>query len=216
MSDLYSKSGAQKKPAVFLRSSIARLYGYWLQALITLLLSFAMGWGFIPPFLAEAKVYRTKEEAIKQAFPDADAVEKETVFLNDEEKKQAEELGRVKLDSKVFTFYIGKKGKNAVGYAVFGSHIVRTKPEVYVVVINPDGSLRHVEILAFYEPQEYLPFQKWFEQFAGKVLDDSLWPKRGIHAVAGATLSVNGITQEVRKTLAVFKVMILKDKGEVK
>ena len=45
------------------------------------------------------------------------------------------------------------------------------------------------------------------------MLDDNLWTKRGISAVTGATLSANSITQEVRKTLSVFKIMILK-KGE--
>ncbi|MDO8734082.1 MAG: FMN-binding protein, partial [Elusimicrobiota bacterium] len=67
---------------------------------------------------------------------------------------------------------------------------------------------KQVEIMAFYEPEERLPSKKWFKQFAGKILNDELWPKKGIDAVTGATISVNSITQEVRKILAVFKIMI--------
>ena len=119
-----------------------------------------------------AKVYHTRDEALAMAFPGADGMEKKTVFLDDEEKKKVEVLARAKLDSRILTFHIGKKGNNILGYALLGSHIVRTKPEVYMVVINPDGSLKRVEILAFYEPEEYLPTRRWFDRFAGKVLDD--------------------------------------------
>ena len=126
-----------------------------------------------------------------------------------EEKKKIEAIAKGKLDSKVFTFYAGKQSGKIIGYAVFGSHIVKEKPVVYMVVINPDGSIKQVEIMAFYEPEERLPSKKWFKQFAGKILNDELWPKRGIDAVTGATIGVNTITQEIRKILAVFKIMVL-------
>ena len=161
---------------------------------------------------SEAKVYLTKDDALKMAFPDAE-IERKTLFLTDEDIKKIESISKTRLESKLFTYYIARRKEEILGYTVFGSHIVRTKPEVYMVVINPDGRLNHIKILAFYEPEEYLPPKKWFEQFNGKVLDDNLWIKRGISAVTGATLSANGITQEVRKALAVFQIMILK-KGD--
>ncbi len=158
---------------------------------------------------SEGKVYLTKDDALKKAFPDA-VIERKTLFLSDEDVKRVESLSGTKVESKILTYYIATKGDSIIGYAIFGSHIVRTKPEIYTTVINPDGSIKYVEILAFYEPEEYLPPKRWFEQFNGKVLDDNLWTKRGISAVTGATLSANGITQEVRKALAVFQIMILK------
>jgi len=158
---------------------------------------------------ADGKVYLTKDDALKKAFPDA-VIDRKTLFLSDEDVKRVESLSGVKVESKILTYYIAMENGGVIGYAFFGSHIVRTKPEVYMVIINPDGSLNHIKILAFYEPEEYLPPKRWFEQFNGKVLDDNLWTKRGISAVTGATLSANGITQEVRKALAVFQIMILK------
>lgn len=177
--------------------------------IIILLFTIAILWGS----LSEAKVYRTKDDALKKAFPDANGVERLTLFLSDDDVKHIEALSKAKVESKIITYYMAKGKDGVIGYAFFGSHIVRTKPEIYMAVINPDGSIKHVEILAFYEPEEYLPPKRWFEQFAGKVLDDTLYHKRGISALTGATLSANGITQEVRKTLSVFKIMILK-KGE--
>lgn len=158
---------------------------------------------------SEAKVYLTKDDALKKAFPDAE-IERKTLFLDDSDINKIQVFSKAKIESKIFTYYIARGRDGIIGYAIFGSHIVRTKPEVYMVVIDPDGRLNHIKILAFYEPEEYLPPKRWFEQFNGKVLDDNLWTKRGISAVTGATLSANGITQEVRKALAVFQIMILK------
>ncbi len=157
-----------------------------------------------------AKVYINKEDALKLAFPETERVERKTIFLTGEEVEKIEALSRVRLESKIFTYYAGIGDGGVSGYAFLGSHIVRTKPEVYMIVINPEGSLRQVEILAFYEPEEYLPSRRWYNQFQGKVLDDSLMPRRGLSAVSGATLSVNGITAEVRKILAIFEVKIQK------
>ena len=162
-----------------------------------------------------AKVYYTKEDALKLAFPDASKIEKKTVFLDAVQKDRIEELAKTKTESRVFNFYTGEKNEEVIGYALFGSHVVRTKPEVYMAVINPDGSLRFIEILAFYEPEEYLPAKKWFSQFKDKRLNDDLWLKRGISAISGATMTANGIIREVRKALAIFKVAILEEKDEV-
>lgn len=169
-------------------------------------MTFTIGMELYAPSLVEGKVYKTRGDALKEVFSDADAVEKINVFLGKEEQKKIEAIAKSKLESRMFTFYAGRKENTIVRYAIFGSHVVKAKPAVYMVVINPDGSIKQVEILAFYEPEERLPPKKWFKQFSGKILNDELWPKRGIDAVTGATISVNSITQEVRKVLAVFKV----------
>lgn len=161
-----------------------------------------------------AKVYSTKEGALKRAFPAPAAVERENLFLAEEDVKRIEALSKGRMESRLLTYYRAIDKGKVMGYAFIGSHVVRSKPEVYMVVIHPDGSIRYVEILAFYEPEEYLPAKRWFEQFAGRNLDDSLWPRRGVQAVTGATMSVNGITQEVRKVLAVFRLMIIEGDGE--
>lgn len=164
---------------------------------------------FLWATVASGKVYLTLENALRHAFPESKEIERKNLFLTDEEVIRIQSLYRARLESKLFTYYVAHRDGDVLGYAFFGSHIVRTKPEVYMIVINPEGSLKQVEILAFYEPEEYLPSRRWFEQFKGKILDDSLWPKRGVSAVSGATLSVNGITGEVRKVLSVFEIKIL-------
>lgn len=158
------------------------------------------------------KVYLTKDEALKKAFPSAEAIERQNIFLMEEDLKHIEDLSKVKVESRLFTYYkaVGREG--IIGYAVIGSHIVRTKPEVYILVVRPNGELDYVEILAFYEPEEYQPPKRWLAQFTGKRLSEGLWIKRDIHAITGATHSAYGLTKEIRRVLAIFELKIMKEK----
>jgi hypothetical protein len=155
-----------------------------------------------------AKVYHTKDEALARALPGAQ-LERRTIFFNDEDVKRIQDLSKARVESRIFNYYTAKEGNRIIGYAVFESHIVRTKPEVFMVVITPGGEVERIEVLAFYEPEEYLPPKRWLELFKGKRLDDQLWVRRGINAVSGATMTVEGLTREIRKALAVFELKIL-------
>ena len=161
----------------------------------------------------EAQVYLTQEQALKLAFPDsATVVERKTLFLTDDQVKEIQAQAKAKVESKLVTYYAGKNTEGVDGYAFFEINIVRTMPETFMVVVNPNGAVRFVEILAFYEPPDYLPTKRWFELYKEKELNKDLWVKRGIPNISGATLSSNAITAGVRKALATFKVAIMKEK----
>ncbi len=85
-------------------------------------------------------------------------------------------------------------------------------PETFMAVINPDSTVRAVEILAFYEPEDYLPPKRWIEQFRSKSLNSDLWLKRGVQNIVGATLSAQSVTEGVRRLLSTFEVAIPKEK----
>ena len=109
------------------------------------------------------------------------------------------------------TYYVGKSTRGIHGYAFFETHIVRTMPETFMAVVNPDGNLKFVEILAFYEPEDYLPPRRWLDLFRGRKLGDDLWVKRGIRNITGATLTTQAITDGIRRILATFRVAIKKE-----
>ncbi|MBE7413794.1 MAG: FMN-binding protein [Deltaproteobacteria bacterium] len=155
----------------------------------------------------DAKVFSTRDEALARAFPGLD-IKKETVFLKDPDLDEIEKASGVRPGSKLFTYYAARGKGGIEGYAVIESHVVRTKPEAYMAVISPGGELRYVEILAFYEPLEYIPSKRWLDQFRGKRLSESLWINRDIQAITGATLTAFGLTREVRKTLAAIGLVV--------
>ena len=164
---------------------------------------------------ATGKVYLTKDDALKQAFPDAPTIDRLTLFLSDEDIKQARELSKAKIDSKLFTYYAARGKDNEItSYAVFESHIVRTKPEVFMVVINTKGEIDYIEILAFYEPPEFSPPKNWLDLFRGRRFDDKLRINRGISAISGASLTSEGVTLALRNILAIFELKIIKKEGK--
>lgn len=159
-------------------------------------------------FPAEAKVFYAQDEAMQIAFPEAENVEALTFILNETEKLRVEALARAPLESKLFTFYRGSKGGQIMGYAAIESSVVRTLPAAFLVVLTPKGQVVKTVMLAFHEPLDYLPSERWLEQFANKRLDPDLWPQRGIAGIVGSTLSVRAVTMGVRKVLALFRVLI--------
>jgi Na+-translocating ferredoxin:NAD+ oxidoreductase subunit G len=154
----------------------------------------------------------TREEALKHVFPDADNILKRNVFLNREQVEEIESLAKTKLRSKLYVFYEGKKGNETLGYAVIDTHHLRTKTETVITVIDPDGAHKLTEILAFFEPSEYMPSKGWLQLYQNKPLDDSLWLGRSIPNITGATITSNALMKSIRSILAVYQVAV-KGKG---
>lgn len=161
-----------------------------------------------PADVVEAKVFHAKQEALAIAFPEADEVETKSFFLTEEQIGHIQTLAKAPVDSKVVAFYIGHKGETVLGYAFIETHIVRTLPETFLIVLSPEGTIQRVLTLAFYEPLEYLPTDRWIAQFDNKQLSPELQLQRDIHGITGSTLTARAVTRGVRTVLALFQVLI--------
>ena len=157
--------------------------------------------------VAHATVFHAKDEALALAFPGSDRVEDRAVILTDEQKAAVEKRARAPLESQLWTIYVGWKGTELLGYAVIDTHTVRTLPETAMVVLSPGGEVRRVEILAFYEPPEYTPPERWTRQFDGRRLDDDLKLGAAVHGITGETLSATALTAAVRRVLSLYAVL---------
>jgi hypothetical protein len=157
---------------------------------------------------AAAKVFYAREEALKLAFPDATRTEPHDFFLTAEQKHQIEERSKAKLESDLLTAYVGYQGDRLLGWAIFDTHVVRTLPETFLVVVSPQGTVAATHLLAFYEPLEYLPSDRWLTQFAGKKADDDLQVGRGIAAITGSTLTSQAVAGGIRRALAIYAVLL--------
>ena len=155
-----------------------------------------------------AEVFYAQDEALRLAFPEATSVEKKTFVLTDEEHRLIQETAKTKVESKVFAFYVAKKGQETLGYAAIDSHIVRTMYETFMVVLTPQGAVKKVVILAFYEPPEYITSDKWLKQFENKRLPEESRLNDTIQGIAGSTLSSQAVTDGVNKILAIFQQQI--------
>jgi hypothetical protein len=153
-------------------------------------------------------VLKTKDNALQEAFPEGSNIVRKTLFLTDEQVSAIAILAKVKCESKLISYYTTLNGESPTQFVFFDSHIVRTKSETFMIVVAADGAIIDLQIVAFYEPMDYLPTRRWFNLFRKKQLDDSLWPNRAIDTVSGATLTTRAVTRAVRKILAIYEIGI--------
>ena len=154
------------------------------------------------PQPAAGKVFLTRSEALALAFPDC-KVERVARYLTRDERRRAARLAGVPVDSRLVVRYEASCG----GAAYFDVHRVRTLPETLMVVVDAEGRVTHLEVMAFLEPEEYIPRRNWYEQFLNRRLNPRLRLKRSIHAVTGATLTARATSDAVRRVLALDQVL---------
>jgi len=157
---------------------------------------------------AHAKVFHSRQEALQLAFPEAERIEKQTYVLTPEQVAEIEERSRARTDTRLVTIFTAWRGETVLGYAHVDVHTVRTHPEAFMVVLKPDGSVRSVRVLAFHEPLDYLPAERWYSLFEGKTKGDRLQVDGDVHGVVGATLSTRAAADGVRRMLAYHAVLI--------
>ena len=158
------------------------------------------------------KMFLTKKQALKLAFPGVKKVKKEKVWLTDPQTAAIQKLlgDQVKYDERRVTHYFGldEAGK-PMGAMVIGNEIGRSYPITFMVVINLDGTVKDVEIMVYREPHGWeVHFESFLSQFFGRNGGD---PFDNINNITGATLSVRSMTKGVKKAVAEFQV-IYKDK----
>ena len=155
---------------------------------------------------ARAGVLLSVEEALRLAFGDA-TVERESVFLTEEEIAAASDAAGELVVRALVVRYVARRDGAAAGTAYLDVHRVRTLEETLFVAVRPDGTVDRVEVLSFDEPPDYMPRKGWYEQFDGRGLDDDLRLSRGIRAVTGATLTATATTAAARRVLAVHQAI---------
>jgi len=161
------------------------------------------------PHLLAAQASMTRDEALRAAFPPPLVVTRHTAFLTEAQhdsvrKAAGEDAGPV---PSVVTYYVAQEGPHIAGVAYFDAHRVRTKGEVLMLVIGPDSTIRHIEVLGFQEPPEYRAPSRWLEQFEGAVLDRDLSLRDRIAPLAGATLTSRATVRAARRVLALHSLI---------
>jgi hypothetical protein len=159
----------------------------------------------LPGRAARAQVAGKEEAALRAVFPDAESLEPKDVLLTDEMVKRIEGLARARVKERLVTFYTARRAGAVTGYAVIHSHVVRTKRETLSIAFEPDGRIRKITVLAFLEPDEYRPSERWLAQFQGKGAADRLAAGNDIAPITGATLTARGIAEESRWLLQALR-----------
>lgn len=157
---------------------------------------------------AAAKTLMSKEEALEWAFPEADRVSKEVLYFSEAETERVEELADTAMDSSLFTVYEAYQGDEVTAYGFIDTRTIRSKPATFLVVLDADGSVRSARVLAWQEPPEYQPPERWLAQFEGRGLGDDTRLGGAIQAMSGASYTSRTLTDGLRRVLAIHRVKL--------
>jgi hypothetical protein len=151
-----------------------------------------------------------KSEALQKAFPGATLVDRENVFLTEEQIVQLSRMGKSPWTDRVVTYYAAFRETTLLGYAIINTHRVRTKTETVLVTVTPEGRVGGMWMMAFFEPDEYMASERWLDQFIGRALEDGFGVRREIDVITGATLTSEAMSVLARKALAFYHVILQK------
>lgn len=162
-------------------------------------------WSFVL-FPSHAATFLTQQEALEKAFPGAE-VTRRVVTMTEEQVKAASKLAGAKIPSALVFVYEAAKDGAVIGTAYFDAHRVHSMQQTLMLVVNPDGRLRSIDVLAFMEPPKFMAPDAWMAQFPGRALDDRLQLRQDIQGITGATLTARATTKAVRRALAIHAVL---------
>jgi hypothetical protein len=145
------------------------------------------------------------QAALSALFPEAKRFTAKDVFLTEEVATKIQAQARTRIHERMVTFYVaaGAAG-DTLGYVVVHTHQVRTKNETLAIGLEPDGSIRRIDVALFLEPAEYEPPPKWLAQFKGKTASARLAVGDDLDVISGASLSARSVTETARWLLRVF------------
>ncbi len=149
----------------------------------------------------EGKVFLTMDEALRLAFPKAQ-VRRTTAYLSSEQQKAIQKACGASFTDRVVYPYVAVRDGKVVGTAYFDTHRVRSLRQTLMVVVDEQGKIARVELLAFAEPRKYQPQPKWLRQFFGARLNSDLRLGGRIRPMSGATLTAKATLECSRRILA--------------
>ena len=117
-----------------------------------------------------------------------------------------------KIESKYFELYTLKVDSKDTGFLYFTEAPSKVETFVYMIVFNPDLTIKHTQVLEYRENYgAEIMSKRFLKQFAGKSNGEGLEFNKDIDGVSGATISSHSITNSVKKaTLNVSELRKLK------
>lgn len=93
-----------------------------------------------------------------------------------------------------------------LGYGYLGEAPSMKRVFDYIVLFNPDLSIKKTKVLIYREDHgRQIGSQRWLQQFVGMTVNDTPSYGENIDAISGATISAKSMTKAVGKVLINFK-----------
>jgi hypothetical protein len=150
---------------------------------------------------ARAATLTPLDEALAHAFPGA-RIEPHTLALSPADVKAVEKRAHARCEARLVTAYVAWRGDTLAGAAYTDRRVVRTREALLMTSVAPDTSIARIDVLAFFEPPDYRPTERWLERFHGARAGAALAPGRDVPPLAGASLTSRAVSESARLALA--------------
>ena len=153
--------------------------------------------------------YMSVEQAQAAIFPFADEYVVKPLQLTPQQVQEIDKLSGVTgRTAQAQVWRAQSKGKLAGWFfidQVIGKHELIT----YALGINPDGSIRQVQVLEYLENYgSQVRYPRWRDQFVGKTVKDPVSIESDIENITGATLSSRHLTDGIRRLLFLHQAVL--------
>jgi hypothetical protein len=148
------------------------------------------------------------DEALAHAFPGA-RIELHTLALSAADVKAVEKRAHARCEPRLVTAYVAWRGDTLVGAAYTDRRVVRTREALLMTSIAPDTTVSRIDVLAFFEPPDFRPTQRWLERFHGAGSSAPLAPGRDVPPLAGASLTSRAVSESARLALAWHALLLV-------
>ncbi|MGV0954092.1 MAG: FMN-binding protein [Fluviibacter sp.] len=154
--------------------------------------------------IAYARTFMSIQDAQKLMFPNA-KLTKVPVIFSDAQLEEIRDRSGVREPEKGDQIWRTPNGGWFMIQQVVGKHEMIT----YAIGINPDGTVKHIEILEYVESYGYeVAEQSWLKQFYGRTVHGDFKLGRGVDSISGATLSCKHLADGVKRDLVAYDTVL--------
>lgn len=145
------------------------------------------------------------EASFHQAFGDSVAISLVQIGISPDIRQDVLATSGQRFDRDSLAIYVCTANGKEIGYGMTDDVKGKSRMITYMILLNPDESVRHVEILVYRESiGGEIANGSFRRQFSQKKYSDDLTLGSSIRNISGATISARAITNGVRKLLALF------------
>ena len=157
---------------------------------------------------ASSRLLISREDALAGIFGAAIHVETATLYLTGDQVEEIRQKARAPFERKRLTYYRIMVRDSLAGVAIVDKHLVRTLSKTVLIALDAKGHVLAVEILAWNEPDDYRPPDRWLDLAGGQEEIEDMRPGEGMPRMAGSTLSARSMTAAIRRALAIGDLVL--------
>jgi Na+-translocating ferredoxin:NAD+ oxidoreductase RnfG subunit len=161
------------------------------------------------PAPAFAVQYVSAEEAMRSAFPGADAFEPVRPAVSADQWREIDRAAHAPVASREPRAWLARSGGRVIGRYYVDEVLGKQLYITYSVAVNDVGQVLRVDILEYRETHGYeVRNTRWLKQFVGATASSTLEPGIEVKNISGATLSCRHVTEGVHRLLLIDRATL--------